>query len=186
MARRYLLLNSSIGYNVASISRGRGITICRGALLEQTTRNTYVYHQRGVLRSSKFKPSQLEIRHHITTDVDCKKLSQHQFELLSAISKEESRYHVYATDRLEWGCSLESGDDVFVKLRGVDKPVAATVCCKKEHGFGVEIKVSLRANARLSAISCMHALQWSLAHDQMVSCTLLSLMCTCFVIANLT
>lgn len=158
MARRYLLLDSSIGYNVASISRGRGITICRGALLEQTTRNTYVYHQRGVLKSTKFKPSQLEIWYHFTADVKCKKLSQHQFKLLSAISEEESRDQVYATDRLEWGCNLESGDNVFVKLRGADKPVAATVCCKKEHGFGVEIKVSLRANMQdlVQYHACMH------------------------------
>ena len=142
MAANYLLLSSTIGFNLASVGRGKGIDIPRGALVERTVRNTYVYHQRGVLNSSKFRPSQTGVRYHITTDVDCKKLSQCQTGLLSAISDEKSRYQVYAAGRLEWGCKLENGDNVFVKLHGVEKPVAATICCKKENGFSVEIKVS--------------------------------------------
>ena len=140
MARKCLLLDSCTGFNVASVrSSDKGITIHKGALIEKT-RNTYIYQQRGGLTGSKFRPV---VRYHInTTDVMRKELDQRQFELLSAISEDESRYQVYATGRLEWGCSLEDGDDVFVKLRGVDKPVAATICCKKENGFALEIKVS--------------------------------------------
>ena len=142
MAANYLLLSNSIGFNLASVGRSKRTDIPRGALLERTVRSTYVYHGRGVLNSSKFRPTQTGVRYHITTDVDCKKLSQCQIGLLSAISDEESRYQVYATDRLEWGCKLEKGDNVFVKLHGVEKPVAATICYKKENGFAVVIKVS--------------------------------------------
>ena len=140
MARNYLLLDSYTGSNFASIRSS--ITIHRGALIEKTRNAQYIYQKRGCLAGSKCRPA---VRYHITaTDVMHKELDQRQFELLSAISEDESRYQVYANNRLEWGCSLEPGNDVFVKLRGVDKPVAATIriFCKRENTFGVEIKVS--------------------------------------------
>ena len=131
MTRNCLLLDSCTGFSLASIAgRGKRITIRRGALIERKSKNTYIYQQRGGLAGSKFRPSQSAIRYHITTDVVCKELDQRQFELLSAISEDESRYQVYATDRLEWGCGLECSDDIFVKLRVADKPIAATICCK--------------------------------------------------------
>ena len=141
MAKIFLLLDSCTGLNFASVrSSDKGITIHKGALIEKT-RTGYIYQHRGGLASSKYRPRPA-VRYHITTDVMCKELDRRQFELLSAISEDESRYQVYATSRLEWGCSVKSGDDVFVKRRGIDKPVAATVCCIKENTFGVEIKVS--------------------------------------------
>ena len=158
MARNYLLLDSYTGFNLASIrSSDKGITIHRGALIEKTRNAQYIYQQRGCLTGSKCRPA---VRYHIiATDVMRKELDQRQFELLSAICDDESRYQVYAKDRLEWGCSLEPGNDVFVKLRGVDKPVAATIriFCKRENTFGVEIKVSDTLNVMHVAL-CMRAI----------------------------
>ena len=132
MARNFLLLDSCTGISLASVHQK--ITIHKGALIEKTS-SGYLY-RRGLASSTEL--------YRTTTDVMCKDLNQRQFELLSRISEDESRYQVYATGRLEWGCSVKSGDDVFVKRRGMDKPVAATVCCidLKENTFGVEIKVS--------------------------------------------
>ena len=140
MATNFLLLNSCTGFNYVSV-RGsdKEITIHKGALIEKT-RSGYIYQHRGGLAGSKCRPTVLY--HTTTTDVMCKELNQRQFEFLSGISEDESRYQVYATGRLEWGCSVNNGDDVFVKRRGIDKPVAATICCVRKNDFGVEIKVS--------------------------------------------
>ena len=139
MATNFLLLNSCTGFNFVSV-RGsdKEITIHKGALIEKTTRG-YIYQHRRGLTGSKCRPTEL---YHTTTEVMCKDLNQRQFELLSGISEDESRYQVYATGRLEWGCSVKNGDDVFVKRCGIDKPVAATICCVRKNDFGVEIKVS--------------------------------------------
>ena len=143
MAKNYLLLDSCTGFNLASVAGHGRITIRRGALIEKTPRNSYIYQQRGGLTGSKYRLSQPTVRYHITaTDVACKELNQRQFQLLSAIFEDESRYQVYAENRLEWGCGLKSDDDVFVKLHGVDKPVAAAIRCEPEKNFAVEIKVS--------------------------------------------
>ena len=136
MGRNFLLLESCTGVKLASVHQK--ITIHKGALIEKTSRG-YIYQHRGGLTGSNHGPA---VQYRITTEVICKELDQRQFELLSAISEDESRYQVYATGRLAWGCSVKSGDDVFVKQRGIDKPVAGTVCCKKENTFGIVITVS--------------------------------------------
>ena len=137
MARNFILLDSCTGINLASIHRKT--TICKGALIEKTSSGYLYQHRRGLV-GSKFRAA---VRYHTVPDVKCKELNQRQFELLSAISEDEIRYQVYATGRLEWGCRMKSGDDIFVKFkqRGIDRPVAATICCKKENIFGVVIMV---------------------------------------------
>ena len=132
MARNFLLLDSCTGISLASVHQKN--TIHKGALIEKTS-SGYLY-RRGLASSTEL--------YRTTTDVMCKDLNQRQFELLSRISEDESRYQVYATGRLEWGCSMKSGDNIFVKFkqRGIDRPVAATICCKQENVFGIVITVS--------------------------------------------
>jgi hypothetical protein len=130
MATNFLLLDSCTGTG-SSVRAGsdKEITIPKGALIEKT-RSGYIYQHQGDLPGSRCRSAVL---YHINTaDVTCKGLNRRQFELLSEISEDDSRYKVYTTGRLEWGCSVKSGDDIFVKRRGMDKPVAATICCIKK------------------------------------------------------